>query len=108
MSLFYGVSDRSVILVAGGLRDYNVELFARSVSRMENELDRKIDIVFITDTTKARIDKSVLAKIPRSTAIHCNLNSIISIEKVLLPYSERMLHVLLKSTEEQRVFSKNT
>jgi biotin carboxylase len=104
MSLFYGVSDRSVILVAGGLRDYNVELFARSVSRMENELDRKIDIVFITDTSKARINKNVLAKIPRSTAIHCNLNSIISIEKVLLPYSERMLLVVCRMEEHIPVF----
>jgi biotin carboxylase len=104
MSLFYGVSDRSVILVAGGIRHYNVEHFARSVSKIEDELKRKIEIVFVTDTTKARIDKSILAKIPRSTSIHCNLKSIISIEKTLLPYSERMLLVVCRMEEHIPVF----
>ena len=106
MALFHDITDRNVVLVASTIRDYNLENFAAAIKKLEKELDRDIEVVFIHDSRNKLFDSGQIDEIPNSTAIKCNLNSIVSVEKALLPFMENLLLVLCRTEQDIPVFKK--
>lgn len=106
MGLFYEVADRNVLLVAGAVRPYNLELFAQSVSKLELELKRKIEVVFLNDVKQQLVTEDQLKKVKKSKLITCNMSSLISLENALLGYTDRLLAVLCTREDDIPLFKK--
>jgi len=106
MGLFYEVSDRNVLLVAGAVRYYNLELFAQSVAKLELELKRKIEVIFLNDTKNQIVSADQLKKVPRSKLVTCNLGSLVSLENAILPYNDKLLAVLCTREDDIPIFKK--
>jgi len=106
MGLFHDVEDRNTLLVASGIRSYNVDHFAGAIRKLSVELDRKIKVVFIADAKKSTMTPALIKKIPNSSLLLCDTYSLISLENTLLPLADKLLAVLCRIEDDIPLFKR--
>ncbi|MBP6880562.1 ATP-grasp domain-containing protein [Candidatus Saccharibacteria bacterium] len=105
MTSFLNVEDRNVLLVTHELRVHNATRLVNSLKNIEEQLDKKLSIVYIADY-KAKVDLQLKEHWEDLKVLRCDFSSMYSIEEVLLPYQDRLLAVICRSEDYILEFAK--